>query len=99
MATFNSINSGTPGATGGPQLISQIKAAQTANIGGAGAGPISVAVTGVTSASVIVASIVSSSNVVSVAKVAPGSAAFDITFSGDPGAACVVSYVAYIAAQ
>lgn len=86
-------------ATSNVQLKTQVKAAQTADIGGAGAGPINVVVAGVTAASVIVASIVSSSNTVAVAKVAPGAGSFDITFTGDPGAACVVSYVAYIAAQ
>ncbi|MCF1193250.1 hypothetical protein LRR18_16795, partial [Mangrovimonas sp. AS39] len=86
-------------ATSNVQLKTQVKAAQTADIGGGGAGPINVVVAGVTAASVIVASIVSSSNTVAVAKVAPGAGSFDITFTADPGAACVVSYVAYIAAQ
>ena len=81
------------------QLNTNIIAAQTADIGGAGAGPIAVAVTGLTAASVVVASIVSSSNAVSVAKVTPGTNTFGILFSGDPGAACVVSYVAFVAAQ
>ncbi len=86
-------------ATTNVQLKTQVKAAQTADIGGGGAGPINVVVAGLTAASVVVATIVSSSNTVAVAKVAPGSGSFDITFTGDPGAACVVSYVAYIAAQ
>ncbi len=86
-------------ATTNVQLKTQVKAAQTADIGGGGAGPINVLVAGLTSASVVVASIVSSSNTVAVAKVAPGAGSFDITFTADPGAACVVSYVAYIAAQ
>lgn len=86
-------------ATTNVQLKTQVKAAQTADIGGAGAGPINVVVAGLTAASVVVASIISSSNTVAVAKVAPGAGSFDITFTADPGAACVVSYVAYIAAQ
>lgn len=86
-------------ATTNVQLKTDVKAAQTADIGGAGAGPINIVVAGVTAASVIVASVVSSTNTVAVAKVAPGAGSFDITFTADPGAACVVSYVAYIAAQ
>ena len=81
------------------QLKTQVKAAQTADIGGGGAGPINVVVADLTGASVVVASILSSSNTVAVAKVDPGAGSFDITFTGDPGAACVVNYVAYIAAQ
>lgn len=86
-------------ATTNVQLKTEVKAAQTADIGGGGAGPINVVVAGLTAASVVVASIVSSSNTVAVAKVAPGSGSFDITFTADPGAACVVSYIAYIASQ
>lgn len=81
------------------QLNTNIIAAQTADIGGGGAGPITVSVTGLTAASVVVASIVSSSNTVSVAKVTAGTDDFDILFDADPGAACVVSYVAFVAAQ
>ncbi len=76
-----------------------IKADSTADIGGAGAGPISVVVAGLTASSKIVATIASSSNVVSVAKCIATATGFDITFSGDPGAACVVNYVAFIVAQ
>lgn len=81
------------------QLSANIKAAVTGNIGGAGAGPISVSVTGMTASSVVVATIATSSNTVSVAKAVAGSGSFDITFSGDPGATCTVNYVAFIAAQ
>lgn len=81
------------------QLSANIKAARTANIGGAGAGPISVAVTGLTAASVVTASIQASSNTVSVSKVTATSSGFDILFSADPGATCTVNYVAFVAAQ
>ena len=74
-------------------------AAQTANIGGAGAGPIDVAVPGLTAASVVTASIVSSSNPVSIIAVLPGVDKFSVTFSANPGASAIISYVAYIAAQ
>lgn len=81
------------------QNKTNIIAAQSADIGGGGAGPINIVDANVTAASVIVASIVSSSNVVAVAKVAPGAGSFDVTFDGDPGAACVISYVIFVAAQ
>ncbi len=81
------------------QNKTNIKAATTADIGGGGAGPISVAVAGLTTASVVVASIESSSNAVAVAKCNATGTGFDITFTGDPGVACLVNYVAFIAAQ
>jgi len=81
------------------QNKTNIKAATTADIGGAGAGPISVVVAGATAASVVVATIESSSNTVSVAKCTATGSGFDITFSGDPGASCLVNYVLFIAAQ
>lgn len=86
-------------ATSNVQLKTQVKAGITADIGGAGAGPISVAVASLTAASPIVASVASSSNVVAVAKCIGTATGFDITFTADPGAACVVNYVAYVAAQ
>lgn len=81
------------------QLINGIKAQQTANIGGAGAGPLNVVSASVTAASVIVASVISSSNPCSIIAVAPGAGSFNITVSADPGANLFISYVAYIAAQ
>jgi hypothetical protein len=81
------------------QLKTQVKAATTANIGGAGAGPITVTAAGLTAASVVVANIETSTNAVEVQKVTAGSGNFDILFSGDPGATCTVNYIAYVAAQ
>lgn len=81
------------------QNKTNIIAATTADIGGAGAGPISVVVAGLTAASVVVASVESSSNTVAVAKCNATGTGFDITFTGDPGAACTVNYIAFIAAQ
>lgn len=86
-------------ATSTVQLNTNIKSASTANIGGGGAGPISVVVAGLTSSSKIVATIASSSNTVAVAKCIATATGFDITFTGDPGAACVVNYVAFVVAQ
>jgi hypothetical protein len=67
----------------------------TANIGGGGAGPISVAVPGITSQgyNYVVATIASSSNTVAVAKCVLTSTGFNITFTADPGASCLVNYV------
>lgn len=81
------------------QNKTNIKAASTADIGGGGAGPISVVVAGLTAASKIVATIASSSNAVAVAKCIATATGFDITFTGDPGAACVVNYVAFVVGQ
>lgn len=91
------IDSGT--ALTALQLSANIKAARTANIGGGGAGPISVVVAGVTAASIITGSIQASSNTVSVAKITATATGFDILFSGDPGATCTVNYVAFVVAQ
>ncbi len=102
LAQFNDV-AGTVGDSGvltsAVQLAANIKAATTADIGGAGAGPISVVVAGLTAASVVVASIEASSNAVAVAKCNATATGFDITFTGDPGAACTVNYIAFIAAQ
>lgn len=72
----------------------QIFSGVTADIGGGGAGPISVAVAGMSAASAVVATIASSTNTVAVAKCISTATGFDITFDGDPGAACVVNFVA-----
>ncbi len=81
------------------QLSANIKANRTANIGGGGAGPISVVVAGVTAASIITGTIQASSNPVDIQKITATATGFDILFSGDPGATCTVNYVAFVAAQ
>ena len=81
------------------QLSANIKANRTANIGGGGAGPISVVVAGVTAASIITGSIQASSNPVDIQKITATSTGFDILFSGDPGATCTVNYVAFVVSQ
>lgn len=83
----------------GAQTAANIKAGTTGNIGGAGAGPIVVTVAGLTTSSVVVADIASSSNPASVIKCIAGTGNFSITFSADPGASCIINYVAFIAAQ
>jgi hypothetical protein len=86
-------------ATSAVQLNTNIKAQQVASLGGAGAGPLTVTAAGCTSSSVVVVSILASSNTVSVSKVAPGTGNFALTLSGDPGATLTISYVMFIAAQ
>lgn len=86
-------------ASSNVQLKTEVKAAQSANIGGAGAGPLNIAVTGVTASSVAVATVVSSSNAVQVQTVVPSADNLAVTLSGDPGASCIVSYIVYLAAQ
>lgn len=84
--------------TSNVQLKTQVLAVRSGDVGGAGA---SVVVTNasVVSTSVIVANIVSSSNPVQIQTVAPGTGNFTVVFSGDPGAACVLNYIVYIAQQ
>lgn len=81
------------------QLKGGIKAVRSADIGGAGAGPITITQAGVVATSVIVANIVSSSNAVSIAKVTPGTGGFTVLFDADPGAAAVLNYIVFIAQQ
>lgn len=102
VATFN----GTSGqisdsgiASSALQLKANIKAARTANIGGAGAGPISVTVSGLTSSSIVTGSIQASTNPVVIQKMTATATGFDVLFSADPGATCTVNYIAFVAAQ
>jgi hypothetical protein len=85
--------------TGTLQQKENIVSNSTSDIGGAGAGPISVVVSGLTASSKIVATIASSTNSVSVVKCVATATGFDVTFSGDPGASCILNYVAFIVAQ
>lgn len=102
LASYSNVN-GTLGDSGilpaNVQLKANLKAARTANIGGGGAGPISVVVAGLTAASILNANINTSSNTVSVAKITATATGFDILFSGDPGATCLVDYQAFVVAQ
>ncbi len=73
--------------------LNNAKINTTADIGGSGAGPISVTVDGLDANSPIVATIASSTNTVAVAKCIGTATGFDITFTADPGASCIVNYV------
>lgn len=81
------------------QNKTNIKAAQVTGLGGAGAGPITVTAAGCTTSSVICASIITSSNAVSIVSVTPGTGNFALTLSADPGATLSISYIMFIAAQ
>ena len=81
------------------QLKTNIKAAITGNIGGSGAGPLTVTVAGMTSSSVVNVTTHSSSNPCYVLSAVSGSGSFALTMSADPGATLTVNYVALIAAQ
>lgn len=81
------------------QLRTNIFAAKTTNIGGVGAGPITVAHPGITANSIVVATVESSANTVAVAKADPNTNEFDVTFTADPGASCILNYVVFVEAQ
>lgn len=81
------------------QQKTQVKAVLSANIGGAGAGPLTVNVTNMTTASVVVVTVSSSSNACYVVKATPGTGSFALTVNTDPGASLIINYIAYIAAQ
>jgi len=81
------------------QLKTNIKAVTTANIGGAGAGPLTVTQAACTSSSVIICQVQSSSNPCYVITVVPGTGSFTVTTNTDPGASLILSYVLFVAAQ
>lgn len=87
--------SGTAGKTVGAGF--SVIANTTAAYGGGGTSNAFTA-TGLTTASIVVASILTSTNAVSICKVVPTANTLTITFSADPGAATTVSYHATSAA-
>lgn len=62
---------------------------------GTGAGPYSVPVINVLAESIVTASIQSSTNLVEIQKVTATVSGFDILFSGDPGASCIINYIIF----
>jgi hypothetical protein len=85
-ASFMSLNN----ALGGLIAVAGV------NIGGGGAGPISVTVTGLTASGLVNVNLISSSNPVTIVNVTPGLNSFTITFSADPGASAIIVYQAFI---
>ncbi len=69
------------------------------DVGGGGAGPIDVTVTGVTPQTLVRAMIASSSNPTTIASIVSGVNKFSITFNSDPGASAIITYVAFFTAQ
>lgn len=79
------------------QVIANLITSQGVDIGGAGAGPITVPVVGLTSSGFVNVNLISSSNPVTILTVVPGLNGFDITFSADPGASAIITYMAFTA--
>jgi len=69
------------------------------DVGGSGAGPIDVSVTGITPQTKVRAMIASSSNPVTIKSIVSGTNKFSITFSSDPGASAIITYVVFFTAQ
>lgn len=63
---------------------------------GGGAGPISIAIPGMTAESVVTASIATSTNAVTIQKVTATATGFDVLFSGDPGNDTTLNYIAFL---
>lgn len=76
--------------------ITNLIAVAGIDVGGSGVGPISVTVTGLTSSGYVNVQLISSSNLVKISSVIPGTNQFNITFSGDPGASAIIVYQAFI---
>lgn len=77
------------------QAFANLLAVGQIDVGGGGAGPISVAVTGLMASNFVSVTLVSSSNSVTIQSVVAGVGSFDITFSGDPGASAIIVYQAF----
>lgn len=72
--------------------------AKGVDIGGSGAGPITVNVIGLTANGFVNVTLVSTTNPgITIVSVVPGLNSFAITFSSDPGASAIIVYQAYIA--
>lgn len=80
------------------QAFADLIQAAGIDIGGGGAGPITVPVIGLTADGFVNARIISTSNPnITILTVTPGLNGFDITFSADPGASAIIVYQAFSA--
>lgn len=77
-------------------MFGNIIATRSADIGGGGAGPISIAVPGMNAESIVIPSIESSTNPVTIVSATPTATGFDILFSGDPGANAFINYIVFL---
>lgn len=69
---------------------------QGIDVGGGGAGPITVTVEGLTSDGFVNVNLISTTNPnITIVSVVPGLNSFAITFSADPGASAIIVYQAY----
>ena len=80
------------------QGFANIITATGIDVGGGGAGPITVSVVGLTASGYVNATLISTTNAnISILSVVPGLNGFDITFNADPGASAIIVYTAFIA--
>jgi hypothetical protein len=79
-------------------IFANVLAISTIDIGGSGAGPLTVTVVGLTAVGSVTVNLLSSSNPVSISSVVPGTNQFSVTFSADPGASAIIQYIAFTAA-
>lgn len=79
------------------QAVTQLLAVGQVDVGGGGAGPLTVPVTDLLSTNFVNVTLISSSNPVTIITVTPGNGSFDVTFSADPGASAIIVYQAFTA--
>lgn len=89
------VSSGTGGLVA--DAGASVKAQTTAAYGGGGTSNAFTA-TGLTASSIVTAAILTSTNLVSIVKVVPGTNILTVTFSADPGANTTLNYIAFSAA-
>ena len=77
-------------------IFDNIIAISSIDVGGSGAGPINVSVPGLSTSGYVMATLLSSTNPVSISSTVAGTNQFAITFSADPGASAIITYQAYI---
>lgn len=76
-------------------LFNDMIAVGTINAGGTWPAPFNVPVLGLTPSGFVVVNLLSSSNPVTIASVIAGTNQFTVTFSADPGASAIISYVVF----
>lgn len=62
------------------------------DVGGGGAGPITVAVTGINANNFVNVTLLSSTNATTIIDVTPGANQFTVTFQSNPGASAIIAY-------
>ncbi len=76
-------------------LFNFMIAVGTINLGGSGTTPPPVSVLGLTSNGFVVVNLLSSTLPTTIASVVPGTNQFTVTFSANPGASAIISYVSF----